>query len=70
MAAPLILEESNRLMPCDPVLLTQNLHWMLQIRQVSINRRDIINNDIHAWLQTLIQLGEMEHVMHARQGWQ
>jgi hypothetical protein len=36
MAAPLIFEEWNRSMLCDSVLLTQNLHWVLQTRQVGI----------------------------------
>jgi hypothetical protein len=36
MAAPLIFEESNRSMPRDSVLLIQNLHWVLWIRQVDI----------------------------------
>jgi hypothetical protein len=50
VTAPLNLEELNHLTPCDSVLLTQNLYWMLQIRQVSIEGRDIIDNDIHGWL--------------------
>jgi hypothetical protein len=40
-------EESNRSTPRDSVLLTQNLHWMLWIRQVSIKGRGIVDNDIH-----------------------
>jgi hypothetical protein len=56
-------------MPRDSVLLTQNLHWMLWIRQVGIEWRDIVDNDIHRWLQALLQLGDMEHVMHTCQGW-
>jgi hypothetical protein len=59
MAAPMNIEESNCLMPRDSVLLTQNLHWVLPIRQVSIERRDVINNDIHRWPQTLLQLGDV-----------
>jgi hypothetical protein len=38
MAATLSFEESNRLMPHDLVLLIQNLHWVLQIGQVGIER--------------------------------
>jgi hypothetical protein len=36
MVAPLNFEELNRLMPCDLVLPILNLHWVLRIRQVSI----------------------------------
>jgi hypothetical protein len=32
MAAPLNLEELNRSMSCNSVLLIQNLHWVLWIR--------------------------------------
>jgi hypothetical protein len=63
MAAPLNHEESNHLMPRDSVLLIQNLHWMLQIRHVSIEGRDIVDNDIHRWLQRLLQLRDVEHNM-------
>jgi hypothetical protein len=49
MVAPLNLIEVNHSMPHDSVLLIQNLHWMLRIRQVGIDRPDIINNDIHGW---------------------
>jgi hypothetical protein len=38
MAAPLNFEELNRLTPHDSVLLIQNLHWVLRIGQVSIER--------------------------------
>jgi hypothetical protein len=38
MASPLNFEESNRSMPRDSVLLVQNLHWVLLIRQVGIER--------------------------------
>jgi hypothetical protein len=69
MAAPLNFEESNRSMPHDSVLLFQNLHWVLQIGQVGIERLDVINNDIHGRPQTLLQLGDVEHIMHAHQGW-
>jgi hypothetical protein len=31
---------------------------MLRIRQVGIEGRDIIDNDIHGWLQTFLQLGD------------
>jgi hypothetical protein len=69
MVAPLNFEELNRSTPHDSILLIQNLHWVLQIRQVSIERRDVINNDIHERSQTLLQLGDVEHIMHTHQGW-
>jgi hypothetical protein len=69
MTAPLNPEEANHLLPHDPVLLTQKPHWMLRIRQVGIEGRDIIDNDIHGWLQTFLQLGDVEHVMHTCQVW-
>jgi hypothetical protein len=47
VTAPLNLEESNRSMPHDLVLLIQNLHKMFQIRQVGNEGCDIIDNDIH-----------------------
>jgi hypothetical protein len=68
MAAPLNLEEVNHPMPCDSVLLTQNLHWMLRIRQVGIEEHDVVNHDIHGRLQTFLQLGDVEHIMHTHQG--
>jgi hypothetical protein len=37
MAAPLNFKELNHSMPRDSVLLIQNLHWMLWIRQVGID---------------------------------
>jgi hypothetical protein len=36
MVAPANLEESNHSMSRDSVLLIQNLHWVLRIRQVGI----------------------------------
>jgi hypothetical protein len=63
MADPLILEESNCSTPCDSVLLIQNLHWMLRIRQVNIDGRDVIDNNVHGWLHTLLQLTDVEHVI-------
>jgi hypothetical protein len=54
MVAPLNFEESNCSMPRDSVLLTQNLHWMLQIRQVGIDSCGIVNNDMHGPLQKLL----------------
>jgi hypothetical protein len=36
MAAPLNLEESNRSMSRDSVVLIKNLYWVLRIRQVNI----------------------------------
>jgi hypothetical protein len=68
MMAPLNLVEGNHPSPHDSVLLTQKLHWMLWIRQVSIKRRNIINDNISGWLQTFLQLRDMEHVMHTSQG--
>jgi hypothetical protein len=50
MIAPLNLVESNRPPPHDLVLLTQKLHWMLWIRQVGVERRDIVNDNISGWL--------------------
>jgi hypothetical protein len=38
MAAPLNFKESKRSMPRDSVVPIQNLHWVLQIRQVGIER--------------------------------
>jgi hypothetical protein len=70
MMAPLNLIESNCPSPHDSVLLTQKLHWMLWIRQVGIERRNIINDDIRGWLQTFLQLRDVEHIMHTCQGWQ
>jgi hypothetical protein len=37
---------------------------MLRIRQVGIEGCDIVNNDIHGWLQALLQLRDVEHIMH------
>jgi hypothetical protein len=36
MVAPLYLEELDSLVPCDTVLLIQDLDWMLEVRQVSL----------------------------------
>jgi hypothetical protein len=41
---------------------------MLRIRQVSIEWCGVIDNDIHGWLQELLQLRDVEHVMHTHQG--
>jgi hypothetical protein len=54
MATPLNLEESNRSTSRDSVLLIQNLHWVLRIRQVGSEGWDVINNDVHRWLQALL----------------
>jgi hypothetical protein len=67
MIAPLDLVESNRTSPHDSFLLTQKLHW---IRQVGIERRDIINDNVSGRLQTFLQLRDVEHIMHTYQGWQ
>jgi hypothetical protein len=67
---PLVnLVEVNHLSPRDSVLLTQKLHWMLWIRQVGIKRHDIINDNISGWIQTFLQLRDMEHVLQTGQGW-
>jgi hypothetical protein len=42
---------------------------MLWVRQIGIERHDIINNDIGGWLQTFLQLRYIEDVVHTRQGW-
>jgi hypothetical protein len=70
MTASLNLVEVNRPSPHDSVLLTQKLHWMLGIGHVSIERRDIGNDDISGWLQSFFQLRDVEHIVHTRQGWQ
>jgi hypothetical protein len=62
MTAPLNLIESNRLLPNDAILLTQNLHWMLWIAQVGIER-----HAIGGQLQTFLLLRYMEYVVHTRQ---
>jgi hypothetical protein len=54
MMAPFNLVELNHPWPHDSALLTQKLHWMLSLEQVDIERRDIINNDIGGWLQTIL----------------
>jgi hypothetical protein len=69
MAAPLNLEELNHSTSPDSVLTIRNLHWVLRIRQVGIEGWDVTNNGIHGRLQTLLQLGDVEHIMHTRQGW-
>jgi hypothetical protein len=60
MTTPLNLAELNHSSPHDSVLLTQKLRWMLQIRQVSIERCDIINDNINGWLQTFLELRDVE----------
>jgi hypothetical protein len=50
MMAPLNLVELNHLSPHDTVMLTQKLYYMLWIRQVGIERRDIINDNVSRWL--------------------
>jgi hypothetical protein len=42
---------------------------MLWTIQDGIERCDIINDTINGRLQTFLQLRDMEHVMHASQGW-
>jgi hypothetical protein len=69
MMAPLNLVEANHPLPRESVLLTQKLHWMLWIRQVGIERHDIVNDNISGRLQTFPQLRDLEHVMHFGQGW-
>jgi hypothetical protein len=54
MMAPQNFEESNHSMPRDLVLLIQNLHWVLRIRQIGIEGCDVIDHDIHGRLQTLL----------------
>jgi hypothetical protein len=54
MTAPLNLVEANHLLPHDSVLLTQKLQWMLWIRQVGIERHDIVNDNVSGWLQTFL----------------
>jgi hypothetical protein len=64
MMAPLNLEESNRSMSRDSVLLIENLHWMLRIRQVGIGGHDVVDNDINERFQAFLQLGDVEHIIH------
>jgi hypothetical protein len=42
---------------------------LLGIGQISLERCDIIDNDINGCLQTFHELGYVEHVMHTHQGW-
>jgi hypothetical protein len=42
---------------------------MLWIRQVGIERRDIVNDNVSKWLQTFLQLRDVAHVMNICQGW-
>jgi hypothetical protein len=67
--APLNLTKLNRPSTHDTVLLIQKLHQMLWIGQAGIERCDIINNYIGRWLQTFLQLRDVEHVVHIHQGW-
>jgi hypothetical protein len=69
MTAPPNLVEANHPLPHESVLLTQKLHWMLWIRQVGIERHDIVNDNISGRLQTFLQLRDLEHFMHFDQRW-
>jgi hypothetical protein len=42
---------------------------MLGIGQIGLEGCDIIDDDIGECLQTFLELGDMEHIMHTRQGW-
>jgi hypothetical protein len=61
--------ESNRPPHHDSALLTQKLPWMLWVGKVSIERRDIIDNNIGGWLQAFLQLRYVEHFVHNRKWW-
>jgi hypothetical protein len=68
MVAPLNLVEANHPLSHDSVLLAQKLDQMLRIGQISIKRRDLINDDIDGHLQTFLELRDLAHIMHTRQG--
>jgi hypothetical protein len=67
MATPLNLIEVNHPSPHDTILLTLQLHRMLGIGHIRLKRCDIVDDDIGGCLQTFLELGDMEHVMHTHQ---
>jgi hypothetical protein len=48
--APLYLEELDCLTPGDTILLIQDLDWVLEVRQVSLERYHFRQHDIHECL--------------------
>jgi hypothetical protein len=69
MSTPLILVKVNRPSLHDLILLTQQLHRVLGIGQIGLERCDIIDNDISGCLQVFLELRDMEHIMYTHQGW-
>jgi hypothetical protein len=56
VVAPLYLEELDHFMPCDAILLIQDLDGVLGVQQVSLEWCHFRQHDIHGWLQTFLQL--------------
>jgi hypothetical protein len=54
VVAPLYLEELDHFMPHDMILLIQVLDVMLGVRQVSLERCDFRQHDVHRCLQTFL----------------
>jgi hypothetical protein len=53
------------------VHLIQDLHWMLGVRQVSLERCHIRQYNIHECLQALLQLRYVEDIVNScQQQWQ
>jgi hypothetical protein len=70
MVTSLNVVEVNHPCPHDPIMLTKQLHQMLEIGQIGLERYDIIDNNISGCLQAFLELGDMEHIMNTCQGWQ
>jgi hypothetical protein len=47
MVVPLYLEEHDRFMPRDAILLIQDLDGVLRVRQVSLERCHFRQHDVH-----------------------
>ena len=71
MVAPLNFAEFDNLVVCDSARKLENLHWFLLVGQITIqlNRFQwhyISQGNIGHLSMTLLQLGNVEHIMNSR----
>jgi hypothetical protein len=65
VVAPLYPEELDCFTPRDTILLIQDLDWILEVWQVSLERCYFRQHDVHRCLQTFLQLWQVEDVVNS-----
>jgi hypothetical protein len=63
----LYIVEASSLVPCDSVLLVENLDGTSLVGQVGFQRNGALHNHISQRFQTSFELEDVEHIIYSRQ---